>query len=99
VRRVLAVGDHPADDVAAEDVEDDVQVEVRPLDRSEELCDVPRPDLIRRSREELGLRVLRVRELVAALADLAGGGKDAVRTRYIVRSEQRYSPRSSSSRA
>ena len=32
-RRVLPVGDHPADRVAAEDVEHDVEVEVRPLRR------------------------------------------------------------------
>ena len=33
-RGALAMGDHPADDVAAEDVEDDVQVEVGPLRRA-----------------------------------------------------------------
>ncbi len=43
----LAVGDHPADHVAAEDVEDHVQVEVGPLDRALELGDVPGPDLVR----------------------------------------------------
>jgi hypothetical protein len=36
-RRALPVGDHPADNVAAEDVEEDVQVEVRPLRWAEQL--------------------------------------------------------------
>jgi hypothetical protein len=42
------VGDHPADDVAAEDVEDDVQVQVGLLRRAEQLRDVPAPHLVRR---------------------------------------------------
>ena len=44
-RRVLPVGDHPADRVAAEDVEHDVEVEVRPLRRPQQLGDVPGPGL------------------------------------------------------
>ncbi len=43
---VLALGDHPADHVAAEDVEDHVEVEVGPLGRAHELGDVPGPDLV-----------------------------------------------------
>ena len=37
----LGIGDAPADDPAAEDVEDDVEVEVGPFRRSHQLCDVP----------------------------------------------------------
>ena len=40
-RRVLPVCDHPADRVAAEDVEHDIEVEVRPLGRPQQLGDVP----------------------------------------------------------
>ena len=36
-RRVFPVCDHPADRVAAEDVEHDVEVEVRPLGRPQQL--------------------------------------------------------------
>ena len=49
----LAGGDHPADHVAAEDVEDHVQVEVGPLRRAAQLGDVPRPHLVRRGRDQL----------------------------------------------
>ena len=34
-RRALVRGQHPADDVPAEDVEDDVEIEVRPLGRAQ----------------------------------------------------------------
>jgi hypothetical protein len=39
--------DHPADDVAAEDVQDHVEIEVGPFDWPEQFGDVPTPDLIR----------------------------------------------------
>ena len=42
----LAVLDHPADHVAAEDVQDDIQVKVGPLRRSEQLGDIPAPELV-----------------------------------------------------
>ena len=64
----LALGDHPADDVAAEDVEDHVEVEAGPLGRPLELGDVPRPDLVGRDGQQLGLGVGRMGELVAPLA-------------------------------
>ena len=40
-RRVLPISDHPAHDVAAKDVEQHVEVEVRPLLWPEQLCDIP----------------------------------------------------------
>ena len=51
----LAGGDHPADDVAAVDVEDHVQVVVGPLRRAVQLGDVPGPDLVRPGGQQLGL--------------------------------------------
>ena len=45
--RALVWGEHPADHVPAEDVEDDVEIEVRPLRRTQELRDVPAPDFVR----------------------------------------------------
>jgi hypothetical protein len=42
-RGALAMGHHPTDDVPAEDVKHDVEVEVGPLRRPEELRDVPAP--------------------------------------------------------
>ena len=41
----LALGDHPADHVTAEDVQDDIQVVVGPLDGAFELSDIPAPEL------------------------------------------------------
>ncbi len=69
--RVLAVLDGPADGVAAEDVEDHVEVEVRPGRRALELGDVPRVHLVGLLGEQLGRRVGRMGELRAALAHLA----------------------------
>ena len=43
----LAGGDHPADGVPAEDVQDHVQVVVGPFRRAVQLGDVPGPDLVR----------------------------------------------------
>jgi hypothetical protein len=44
--------DHPAHDVAAEDIEDHVQVIAAPLDRAFELGDVPAPDLVGLHRQQ-----------------------------------------------
>ena len=74
----FAAGQHPADHVAAEDVEDHVEVEVGPLRRPLQLGDVPRPDLIRRGGQQLRLGAGRVAQLVASLADLAVTFEDAV---------------------
>jgi hypothetical protein len=51
-------GDHPAHHVAAEDVQDDVEVEIRPLHRAEELGNVPGPDLVRGRGQKLGLSLV-----------------------------------------
>ena len=48
-------GDHPADDVSAEDVEQHVEVKVGPRLRSEQPGDVPRPDLVGRGARSSGL--------------------------------------------
>src|SRR3989475_8244900 len=60
--------DHPAGDVAAEDIQDHVEVEVGPLGRSEQLGDVPAPELIGSRRQQFRLLVRRMRELIAAFA-------------------------------
>ena len=57
----------PADAVAAEDVEDRVEVEAAPPRRALQLRDVPRPDLVGALGQELGSRIGGVGELVAAL--------------------------------
>ena len=42
----FAIRHHPTDDVATEDIENHVEIEVRPLDRAAQLGDVPAPDLL-----------------------------------------------------
>jgi len=70
--------DHPAHDVTAEDVEDHVELKVGPLDWAQELGDIPGPNLVGALRQELGLGVDGMAELVAALSDLAMRGEDPV---------------------
>src|SRR5437762_11210032 len=69
--RAFAISDHPAGNVAAEDVEDHVQVEVRPFRRSEQLGDVPAPELIGSRGHQFGLLVGRMKQLIAAFAGFA----------------------------
>src|SRR5438046_10339036 len=52
-RGVLTLRHHPADHVAAEHVEHDVQVEVGPLRRAEQLGDVPAPQLVGAAGQQL----------------------------------------------
>ncbi len=70
--------DHPTDDVAAEDVEDHVEVEAGPLRRASEFGDIPTPDLLGPRRQQFGLDVAGVNGLTAPLAGLAAGFKQAV---------------------
>ena len=67
----LAVRDHPAGDVAAEDIEDDVQIVKTPLHRTSEFGDVPAPKLVRAGGQQFRLPVGRMDKLVAAFAVFA----------------------------
>jgi len=69
--RAIAISDHPANYVTAEDIQDHVEIEVRPLRRAEQFRDVPAPELVGTGGQQLGLRVSRMDQLVAALTDLA----------------------------
>src|SRR5664280_3787607 len=66
----LGSGQHPANRVAAEDVQDDVEVVVGPLLGSVQLGDVPRPDLVLSGGDELGLLVGGMGGLAPAFTDL-----------------------------
>ena len=70
-RGTFSVSQHPANHVAGEDVEDDVEVVVGPLDGATKLRDIPRPNLVRRFGQQLRLGVVRMASLVPALSDLA----------------------------
>ena len=71
--------DAPADHTAAEDVENDIKVEIGPFDRPHQFRDVPGPHLIGGLRQQFGLLVDRVTTLAAAFDDLALTCKDAQR--------------------
>ena len=77
-RRTLAMRDHPADDVPAEHVEHDVQVEVGPLRRAEQLGGVPAPQLVGPPSQQFGGRVARVAKLIASLPDLLMLGEQPI---------------------
>ena len=62
---------HPADDVAAEDVENDVEVKVGPLGGTAQFGDVPTPQPIGRGGQQLRFLVLGMSELIAAFARCA----------------------------
>jgi hypothetical protein len=69
---------HPAGDVAAVDVEDDVEVVVGPLHRPQQLGDVPAPDPIRPVGDEFGLQVGGMHSLVPTLVGLVLRTQDAI---------------------
>ena len=77
-RTRLPLRDQPAHDVAAEDVEQDVEVVVGPRRRPEQFRDVPAPHLVRPRRDQLRLGIRRVQPLSPALAHLLVCGEDAV---------------------
>ena len=70
---------HPPDHIPAEDVDQDVEVAVRPLLRSEQPVVVLRPSLVGGRRHELGRDVDGMRELVAELPNRVVPGQDPLR--------------------
>ena len=68
----------PAYDVAAEDVQNDVEVKASPLGRPLEFGNVPRPDLVGRQSQQLWLGIDRVAALAAALGAAGVGAQQSV---------------------
>src|ERR1019366_8379858 len=71
-------GQHPAHDVAAVDIQNDVEVVVRPLLRSVQFRYVPRPNFVRPLGDELGFLMRRMGCLAAAFAHLVVFVEDPV---------------------
>ena len=82
---------HPADDVTAKDVKDDVEIEVGSFERAAEFGDVPAPKLIGCGGQLFRFLIRRMDALVAPFA----GSPSASRIRYMVRVEHKYCPSSS----
>jgi hypothetical protein len=62
----LAFGDHPTDRVAAEDIQDIVEIVIGPFGRSQEFRNIPAPQLVRLGSQQLRFGVIRVAQLVTA---------------------------------
>src|SRR6202162_2600567 len=74
----LAHRDHPTRDVAAEDIEDHVEIKIGPFSWSEQLGDVPAPELIGSRGQQFRLLIGRMKQLIATLAGLAALLQQAV---------------------
>ena len=77
-RGVLPIGNHPAHDVAAEDVEQDIEVEGRPAFGPPEPGDIPGPGLVGARGHQLGLGVAGMTALIAPLSHRLVRGQDPV---------------------
>ncbi|KFB73513.1 MAG: hypothetical protein AW09_001226 [Candidatus Accumulibacter phosphatis] len=71
-------GDHPANDIATENIEDHVEVKAGALGRPLQLGDVPAPHLVGRGGQEFWLGVGGMGELVASLAARPVAGQQTV---------------------
>ena len=76
--RAFSVCHAPAHDTTAEDVEDDVEIEVAPFSWPDQLGDVPGPNLIGTFGQQLGLSVGGMAKLRATFVNLAVLLEDAV---------------------
>jgi hypothetical protein len=74
----FAAGDHPTDDKAAEDIEDDVEIEIGPFGGAMEFGEIPRPELVGSGGEEFRFGIGGMAELVATFPELVLLVKDAV---------------------
>ena len=72
------LGQQPAGDIAAVDVEDDVERVGGAFDGTPQLGDVPGPDLVGGGGDQFGPLIVGMAELVAPFTDLVVAVQDAV---------------------
>src|SRR5450756_695380 len=77
-RGAFSIGDAPGDDPAAENIDDDIEMEVAPFRRPHQLRYVPGPNLIWAFGEKLGLLVDGASQLSAPFADFVMLGENAI---------------------
>src|SRR3982750_3747199 len=82
--RTFTVGNHPAHHIAAEDVEDHVEIEVCPLRGTEQFRDIPAPKLVGASGQQFRLRVSRC----TSWSRRSRASPALSRIRYMVRIQQ-----------
>ena len=80
--RQLSMRDHPANHIATENVEDHVEVKVGSLRWTVQLGDIPAPQLIGCSREQLRFLMTRMAQLVTAFAHLGVFSQNAMHRAY-----------------
>jgi len=68
---VFPVGDHPSDNVTAENIKNHVEIEIRPLGRPFQFGDVPGPDLIGGRGQEFRFLVWGLLVALSSLFDIA----------------------------
>src|ERR1039457_33100 len=68
-RGAFSVGNAPGDDPAAENIDDDIEIEIAPFRRPHQLRYIPRPNLIWAFGEKFGLLVDGAPQLPAPFAD------------------------------
>ena len=77
-RGAFRVGDLPGDDPAAENIDDDIEIEVAPFRRPHQFRDVPGPNLIWAFGEKFGLLIDGAAQLPAPFADFVMLGENAI---------------------
>jgi hypothetical protein len=75
---IFSVDDTPANDPAAENINDDVEIEIGPFRWALEFGDIPRPDFIRPHRQQFRFGVNWVAQLAATGANFTVGTQDAI---------------------
>jgi len=73
---------HPPNDIATENIQDDIQIVVGPLDRPFELGDIPGPNLVRFGGQQLGLGVHGMRSHGPPFLNFLMGGQEAIHGSY-----------------
>ncbi len=76
--RTFLGGDHPTNDIATENIENNVEVEIGPFGRTLKFSDVPRPKLIGAGGYQLRFLVVGSDTLIAAFSKLTLGLENAV---------------------
>ena len=74
----FAIGDHPAHDETAEDIQDDIEVIAGPFRRAAQFGDVPTPQLVGLGGQQFRLLIRRMSELIAAFAAFATRFQQAI---------------------
>src|SRR3990172_9125783 len=76
--RRLSGGNHPANNIAAEDVHNHIQVKICPFYRAKEFGNIPGPYLVRPCSQKLRLLIYGMTQLVPALLNFLVVVEDAV---------------------